>query len=172
MKSTGEVMGIDATFAGAYAKSQIAASSSFPKKGTVFLSVKHRDKQGIVEVARKLLEANFELVATEGTAKTLSDHGLYAKPLRKLSEGSPNVVDLMNRGAVQLVINTPSGAKPRMDEVKIRSHAVSKGIPCITTMPGAHASVIAIHSMAKNELTVCPMQDYHGAATVAHHHEA
>jgi len=120
-----------------------------------------RTKKTIIPVAKKLADLQFELVATQGTAKVLSDYNIYAKPLRKLSEGSPNVLDLLHRDAVHLVINTPSGARPRQDEVTIRSSAVSKGIPCITTMAGAVASVRGIEAMVAEEIKVSPMQEYH-----------
>jgi carbamoyl-phosphate synthase large subunit len=161
MKSTGEVMGIDVTFPRAYAKSQIAAGTSLPLTGTVFLSVRDRDKKGIIDIARKLTDLNFQLVATYGTAKALSDYDIYAKPLRKLSEGSPNVVDLIKRKSIDLIINTPSGARPRKDEIKIRSLSVSRGIPCITTMAGAQASVQAIRGMRSGNLDVKALQEYH-----------
>jgi carbamoyl-phosphate synthase large subunit len=164
MKSTGEVMGIDVNFPRAYAKAQIAAGSALPLSGTVFLSVKDKDKKAILEIAAKLAALKFEIVATQGTANFLADHHIHAKPLRKLSEGSPNVADLMRRGAISLVINTPSGAKPRKDEIAIRSLAVSRGIPCITTIPGAVASLKGLEAMTGEGLGVKPLQDYHPAA--------
>ena len=161
MKSTGEVMGTDVSFPRAYAKAEIAAGSALPLSGTVFISVKDKDKKSILEVARQLSDMGFELVATQGTAKTLSDHDIYSKPLRKVSEGSPNVVDLIRRGTIAFIINTPSGAKPRKDEIAIRSLAVSRGIPCITTIPGALASVKGIQAMKDGGLGVKSLQEYH-----------
>jgi len=161
MKSTGEVMGIDRSFPRAYAKSQIAAGSVLPVSGTVFLSVKDRDKAHLLDIGKRLSALGFEIVATQGTAKVLADAGITAKPLRKLQEGSPNVLDLINRKAVNLIINTPSGARPRKDEVTIRSSAVSRGIPCITTIAGALASVRGIETMVQEDLHVRPMQEYH-----------
>ncbi len=161
MRSTGEVMGIDRSFPRAYAKSQIAAGSVLPVSGTVFLSVKDRDKVHLLDIGKRLSALGFEIVATQGTAKVLADAGITAKPLRKLQEGSPNVLDLINRKAVNLIINTPSGARPRKDEVTIRSSAVSRGIPCITTIAGALASVRGIETMVQEDLHVRPMQEYH-----------
>ncbi len=161
MKSTGEVMGIDRSFARAYAKSQIAAGSVLPVSGTVFLSVKDRDKAAAIDIGKRLSDLGFEIVATQGTAKMLADAGVTAKQLCKLQEGSPNVLDLINRKAVNLIINTPSGARPRKDEVTIRSSAVSRGIPCITTIAGAQASVKGIETMIQEDLHVRPMQEYH-----------
>lgn len=129
--------------------------------GTVFLSVKEKDRAAAVEIGKRLQGLGFEIVATQGTAKVLADAGVTAKPLRKLQEGSPNVLDLINRKAVNLIINTPSGARPRKDEITIRSSAVSRGISCITTIAGALASVRGIETMIKEDLHARPMQEYH-----------
>ncbi len=161
MKSTGEVMGIDESFGKAFAKSQIAASSPLPLKGTIFLSVKDKDKPAIVEIGKALFQMNFKLVATEGTARVLKDAGVFVKPLKKISEGSPNVIDLIQAQKLDLVINTPSSGRPRKDEVVIRSLTVSRGISCITTIEGAHASVQGIQAMKKKELSVLSLQEYH-----------
>ena len=128
MKSTGEVMGIDRDFGMAFAKAQLAASSPLPLSGTIFLSVKERDKDAITEIAKSLSEMKFNLVATEGTAGVLKEAGIAVQSLKKISEGSPNILDLIQAGKIALIINTPSGQKPRVDEVKIRSYAVSRGI--------------------------------------------
>ncbi len=160
MKSTGEVMGIDERFDRAFAKAQIAASSSLPTEGTVFLSVKDSDKAAIVNIAKDLLDMKFNLVATQGTADILGKNGLSAKALKKVSEGSPNVADFIQSSKVDLVINTPSGKKPRKDEVVIRALAVSRGIPCVTTIEGALASVRGMQAMKEN-LSVCSLQEYH-----------
>ncbi|HTL70996.1 MAG TPA: carbamoyl-phosphate synthase large subunit [Candidatus Eisenbacteria bacterium] len=161
MKSTGEVMGIDEDFGKAFAKSQIAAGSSLPTEGTIFLSVKDRDKKDVVPVARALAEMGFKLVATSGTAFVLQNAGIRVTPLKKLSEGSPNVADLIHKSEISLVINTPSGDKPRKDEVVIRSLAVSRGVPCVTTMEGAVASVEGIRATARKDLGVCALQAHH-----------
>jgi carbamoyl-phosphate synthase large subunit len=161
MRSTGEVMGIDDEFGQAFVKSQIAAGQLLPRSGTVFISVKNRDKRAMTLIARQLEELGFQLVATQGTAKALQRYGVHATPVKKIHEGRPNVLDLIKSGEIQLVINTPSGRLPRADEVQIRSAAVMLGIPCITTVAGAHASVNGIAALLKHQLTVTPLQRYH-----------
>lgn len=154
-------MGLDINFPRAYAKAEIAAGSALPLSGTVFVSVKDKDKKSIIDIARQLSDLDFKLVATQGTANALNDQHIYAKPLRKLSEGSPNVVDLIRRGTINLIINTPSGARPRKDEIAIRSLAVSRGIPCITTIAGAAASIKGIQAMRDRGLDVKALHLYH-----------
>ena len=149
MKSTGEVMGIDEDFGKAFAKSQIAAGSALPVRGTVFLSVKDRDKRAIVPVARELALM-----------------GVPVQPLKKIGEGSPNAADLIQTRGLDLVINTPSGERPRKDEVVIRSMAVSRGISCITTIEGAVAAVEGMRVMRDKSLSVTALQDYHVQAKV------
>ncbi len=161
MKSTGEVMGIDEDFGKAFAKAQIAASSTLPGKGTVFVSVKDRDKAQIVEICKLLTQLEFKLVATEGTAKILEQSQIKVESLKKISEGSPNILDLLQVQKIDLVINTPSGDKPRKDEIIIRSYAVARGVPCITTLEGAVASAQAMKALRSKELGVKALQDYH-----------
>ncbi len=161
MKSTGEVMGLDEHFGTAFIKSQIAAGQLLPQQGRVFLSVKNRDKRSLALVAQQLEDLGFELVATAGTAKALQRYGLHATPVKKIHEGRPNILDVIKDGQIQLVINTPSGRLPRADEVQIRSAASLLGIPCITTIAGAQASVNGIAALAKRQLTVKPLQRYH-----------
>jgi carbamoyl-phosphate synthase large subunit len=161
MRSTGEVMGIDEDFGRAFIKSQIAAGQLLPKTGTVFVSVKNRDKRAVVLVAQRLEEMGFQLVATQGTAHALRRYGVHAQPVKKIHEGRPNVLDLLKSGQIQLVINTPSGRLPRADEVQIRSAAAMLGIPCITTIAGAQASVNGIRALMKHQLSVKPLQRYH-----------
>jgi carbamoyl-phosphate synthase large subunit len=161
MKSTGEVMGIDADFGLAFAKAQIAASSSLPVKGTVFISVKDRDKSAVVPIAKALGDLKFNIVATQGTADFLNKNGITTKALKKIKEGSPNATDLLHDSELDLVINTPSGEKPRQDEIVIRSLAVSKGVPCVTTIEGAVASVLGIRAMKEKPMKVTSLQKYH-----------
>ncbi|MBI3331052.1 MAG: carbamoyl-phosphate synthase large subunit, partial [Candidatus Omnitrophica bacterium] len=161
MKSTGEVMGLDEDFGRAFIKSQIAAGQLLPKTGVVFVSVKNRDKRSVVLIAQRLEEMGFELVATQGTLKALQRYGLHARLVKKIHEGRPNVLDLLKSGGVQLVINTPSGRLPRAAEVQIRSAATMLGIPCITTIAGAQASVNGIAALRKQALSVTPIQRYH-----------
>jgi carbamoyl-phosphate synthase large subunit len=161
MKSTGEVMGIDTDFGVAFAKSQISAGTSVPLKGRVFISVMNKDKRSIVFVAKKLVDLGFELVATKGTAKVLANNGILVQSVFKVGEGRPDIVDRMKNGEVQLVINTPSGKKPKVDEVAIRSQAVAHNIPIITTLSGAEAVVNGIESLLKKGMSVKSIQEYH-----------
>ncbi len=160
MKSTGEVMGIDTDFGVAFAKSQISAGTSIPLKGRVFISVMNKDKRPIVFVAKKLADLGFELIATKGTAKVLSNNGIEVQIVYKVGEGRPDIVDRMKNGEIQLVINTPSGKKPKADEVAIRSQAVAHNIPIITTLSGAEAVVNGIESLLKKGMTVHSIQEY------------
>jgi len=162
MKSTGEVMGLDMCFELAYWKSQIAAGQKLPLEGSVFLSARNADKPWIVTIGRQLADMGFQLVATGGTAKALAEAGLQAKIVYKLVEGqSPNVLDVMKEGGIHLVINTPSSLIARADEIKIRSEAISRGIPIITTQDGAEATVSSIGYVRKHDWDVRALQDYH-----------
>ena len=161
MKSTGEVMGIDQDFGRAYIKSQLAAGQILPKKGTIFVTVKDRDKPAIVPVAKRLRELGFELIATEGTFRTLSAHGIAARKILKIKEGRPNALDLIRNNEIHLIVNTPTGKEPHSDEALIRSLAVQRGLPCITTIQGAIASVRGIESYLGGELDVKSLQEYH-----------
>jgi len=161
MKSTGEVMGIDTDFGVAFAKSQISAGTFIPSKGRVFISVMNKDKRSIVFVAKKLVDLGFELVATRGTAKVLTNNGIPVQTVFKVGEGRPDIVDRMKNGEIQLVINTPSGKKPKVDEVAIRSQAVAHNIPIITTLSGAEAVVNGIESLLKKGMSVQSLQEYH-----------
>ena len=161
MKSTGEVMGIDMDFGAAFAKSQIAAGQNLPLSGTVFISVKNKDKRAVVFIAKKLVDIGFDLVATSGTAKVLSRSGIPVNNVFKLHEGRPNILDLIKNGEIDIIINTPAGKATKVDETKIRSLAVSKGVPCITTISGAQATVNGIESLIRKGLSVKAIQDYH-----------
>jgi carbamoyl-phosphate synthase large subunit len=163
MRSTGEVMGIGADWGEAYAKSQMAAAPALPTKGKIFISVRDSDKPHAVPMAKTFADLGFELCATGGTAKVLTDHGLKIQTLFKLSEGRPNVLDLIKNGEVQLVINTPAGKTPRVDEVKIRSAAVAHRIPIMTTLAGAKAAALGIAALRDKGLSVRPIQEYHTA---------
>jgi carbamoyl-phosphate synthase large subunit len=161
MKSTGEVMGIDRDFGIAFAKSQIAAGQILPLSGAVFISVSDKDKSAIAPIAKQLSDLGFTLVSTAGTAEALTQNGLPVKQVLKVSEGRPSVVDLIKNREINLVINTPTGRKPKVDEASIRSIAVQYSIPYITTIAGAHAAVRAIESLLKGELHVMSLQEYH-----------
>src|SRR5262249_36747313 len=162
MKSTGEVMGIDRDFRKAYVKSQIAAGAPLPTSGKVFLSVKNRDKRTLLPIAKRLSEMGFSLVATSGTAKLLSRQGMNVEQIHKVAEGyRPNVIDLMKRGDIALVFNTPEDGRARKDSAVIRRTAVTQNIPYYTTMDGAQAAVGGIEALLKGEITVQTLQDYH-----------
>jgi carbamoyl-phosphate synthase large subunit len=160
MKSTGEVMGIDMDFGMAFAKSQIAAGVDVPLKGKVFISVMNKDKRSIVFLAKKLVDLGFEIVATKGTAKVLVNNGIPVQPVFKVGEGRPDIVDQIKNGQIHLVINTPSGKKPKADEIAIRSQSTAHNIPCVTTLSGAEAVVNAIESL-KRGMAVKSIQEYH-----------
>ena len=134
MKSTGEVMGIDADPGMALAKAMIAAGHALPAAGSVFVSVANRDKRAIVFPARRLADLGFRLLATSGTAGVLERAGIAVERVAKVSEGADNVVELIRTGAVDLVINTPFGRAPRSDGSFIRTAAAAAGVPCITTL--------------------------------------
>jgi carbamoyl-phosphate synthase large subunit len=162
MKSTGEVMGIDKTFELAFWKAELAAGQVLPTEGTVFISTKDRDKDWIAQTAKELTDLGFKLVATEGTAKVLKAAGLDVTVTHKLSDKSgKNVIDLMKVAGVQMLINTPSGPVSRVDEIKIRSEAILRGLPIVTTRSGAEATVRAIRYVSQNDWDVKPIQEYH-----------
>jgi carbamoyl-phosphate synthase large subunit len=161
MRSTGEVMGLDADRGIAYAKSQMAAGSPLPLGGKVFISVSDSHKKKIVEVAKQFSELGFNLVATSGTAATLEKAGLTVERIHKLQEGRPNAIDLLKNKELQLVINTPSGATPRADEIKIRTTAVYTGTPIMTTVSSAQAAARGIAALKKSGYDVKTVQEYH-----------
>jgi len=161
MRSTGEVMGLDADLGVAYAKSQMAANSPLPLKGKVFISVSDMHKKHVAEVAQLYADLGFELVATGGTATILEKAGLKVERVLKLQEGRPNVIDLLKNKDIQFVINTPSGASPREDEVKIRTTAVYTGTPIATTLSGAKAAALGIAALKKSGYAVKTVQEYH-----------
>jgi carbamoyl-phosphate synthase large subunit len=161
MRSTGEVMGLDADLGVAYAKSQMAANSSLPAGGKVFVSVSDAHKKQIASIAKQFAGLGFELTATSGTAAVLEKAGLKVQRVLKLLEGRPNVIDLMKNKEIQLVINTPSGAVPREDEIKIRTTAIYTGTPIITTLSGAKAAVLGIAALKQSGYGVKTLQEYH-----------
>ena len=165
MKSTGEVMGIDRDFRKAYVKSQIAAGSPLPIAGKVFVSVKNRDKRAAVQIAKRLSEMGFSLVATPGTAKVLARHGMAVDLIHKVADGwRPNVIDLMKQGEIALVFNTPEDGRARKDSFLIRRTAVMQNIPYYTTVDGAQAAVAGIEALLKSELGVQSLQEYYADA--------
>ncbi len=161
MRSTGEVMGLDADLGIAYAKSQMAAGAPLPLNGRVFVSVSDAHKAEVAEVAKLFTDLGFELTATNGTAAVLEKAGLKVRRVPKLSEGRPNTVDLLKNREIQLVINTPAGQSPRTDEVKIRTTAVYTGTPIMTTISGARAAALGIAALRKSGYSVKTLQEYH-----------
>jgi carbamoyl-phosphate synthase large subunit len=161
MRSTGEVMGIDAHFGEAFAKAESAGGAELPARGAIFISVRNKDKRGIIFPAKRLAELGFEIFATTGTAEVLRRNGVAATEVPKIGEGKPDVVDLVAGGKVALIVNTPMGRKYRTDGYQIRTAAVAHGIPCITTLSGTHAAVQGIEAKIRGALRVTPLQDYH-----------
>ncbi|MEN9576274.1 MAG: carbamoyl phosphate synthase large subunit [Verrucomicrobiota bacterium] len=161
MRSTGEVMGLDADLGVAYAKSQMAANSPLPLKGKVFMSVSDAHKAHVAEVGKQFADLGFELVATNGTATVLEKAGLKVQRIYKLAEGRPNAIDLLKNKDIQLVINTPAGQSPRADEIKIRTTAVYTGTPIMTTLSGARAAALGIAALQKSGYAVRTVQEYH-----------
>ena len=161
MRSTGEVMGLDADLGIAYAKSQMAANSPLPLQGRVFISVSDADKNEVAVIAKQFADLGFEIVSTGGTARVLTEAGLKVSRVFKLSEGRPNTLDLLKNKEIQLVINTPAGQAPRADEVKIRTTAVYTGTPIMTTLSGARAAVLGIAALKKNGYRTKTVQEYH-----------
>jgi carbamoyl-phosphate synthase large subunit len=161
MRSTGEVMGLDADLGIAIAKSQMAGGSPLPTGGKVFMSVSDAHKREAADVARTFMELGFEIVATGGTATVLEQAGLKVQRIFKLQEGRPNAIDFLKNKEIQLVINTPSGAAPRSDEVKIRTTAVYTGTPIMTTISGAKAAALGIAALKRSGYSVRTVQEYH-----------
>jgi len=162
MKSTGEVMGIDADWGMAYAKAQISAFNPLPKSGTVFLSVSDRDKDRAVAVARDLAELGFKIYSTGGTHTRLLAEGIPSNRVYKvLEQARPNVIDMMKNHEIHFIINTPSTHESRADEILIRSTAIAQKISHATNLAAAEASVKAMRSLKHNELTVKSIQEYH-----------
>ncbi len=164
MKSTGEVMGIDAAFGTAFAKSQAAAYGELPTKGRVFVSVANRDKRSMIFPVKRLQDLGFEVLATLGTAEVLRRNGVVTTVVGKHSEGrGDDVVPMLLAGEVDLVINTPFGVGPRLDGYEIRTAAVARGVPCITTIQGAAACVQGIEALVRGEIGVRSLQEHHAA---------
>lgn len=161
MKATGEVMGIDVDFGIAYAKAQAASSNKIPTSGKIFLSVKDKDKCATLELAKKLTEMGFSIVATRGTAKYLSDSGINSEVINKVMEGRPHVVDMIKNREVSFIINTVTGSQAQKDSMSIRRSALQYKIPYTTTISGAKAVVLAIEMMLKKELSIKSIQEYH-----------
>jgi carbamoyl-phosphate synthase large subunit len=167
MRSTGEVMGIDATFEMAFAKAQLAAGQMLPTTGRVFISVRDADKASVIPVAQALASAGFEIIASSGTYAELARNDIPATKIPKLSEGRPNIKDYIKNGQVALIINTPTRKGPQTDEGKIRSLAVLNKVPIVTTITGASAATKAIQAMQKEQWGVRPLQEYFATTDAA-----
>jgi carbamoyl-phosphate synthase large subunit len=160
MKSTGEVMGLDLDFGHAFAKSQLGSSTNLPVSGTVFISVKDRDKSAMLDPARRLAEMGFKIVATAGTATYLRESGIAVTVINKVLEGRPHIVDAMKNGEVQLVFNTTEGRQAIADSFSLRQQALLGNIAYYTTVSGAKAAVEAIAALRSGSLEVAPLQSY------------
>jgi len=161
MKSTGEVMGIDYDFGRAYYKACIAADNELPLEGTVFISGGDEHKNELLEVAARLSELGLNILATKGTVEFFSKNGLEANLVRKVQEGSPNIIDMMRKGDAKLIINTPSDKYSRQDHIQIMRSALDYGIPYITIVQAAKAAALAIEAIKKEEVTIEPLSHYH-----------
>jgi carbamoyl-phosphate synthase large subunit len=164
MKSTGEVMGLDSDFGRAFAKSQLGSGTVLPLAGTVFVSVRNKDKPGVVQPCRRLIELGFTLLATRGTAEYLRAQGLEVETVNKVLEGRPHIVDRMLSGGVQLVFNTTEGAQSKTDSFSLRRTALVIGIPYYTTIAGSRAAVQAIVALGSTNLEVASLQSYFEAS--------
>src|SRR3954462_8934291 len=161
MRSTGEVMGIAEDFPTAFGKAQAAAGVSLPEKGTIFVSVTDVDKPAATQLATRFHDLGFDVIATSGTADAISRMGVPVRKIKKIGEGSPNVVDCIRSGEGDLLVNTPTGSGARADGYEIRTEAVRHGVPCVTTMTGASAATRAIFAAASGEADVVALQELH-----------
>jgi carbamoyl-phosphate synthase large subunit len=164
MKSTGEVMGIGASFGAAFAKAQIAAGTILPTTGKVFVSVRDEDKAAVLSTARRLARCGLALVATSGTATYLQRHGLAVETVNKVQDGSPHVVDAIVNGSIAMVVNTPEGVGANLDSFTIRRSALDCRVPYFTTVAGAEAAAEGVELLQREALTVRALQDYHRRA--------
>jgi carbamoyl-phosphate synthase large subunit len=162
MKSTGEVMGVAADYPAAFGKAQAAAGAELPQSGAVFISVTDGDKSAATQLAASFHDMGFRVLATGGTAQAIRRMGVPVERIQKLSEGSPNVVERIEAGEVDLVINTPTGSGARADGYEIRRAAIGRGVPCITTMSGASAAQRAIRASRSGDTEVISLQELHG----------
>ncbi|MCS7119285.1 MAG: carbamoyl-phosphate synthase large subunit [Archaeoglobaceae archaeon] len=161
MKSTGEVMGIDYDFGLAYYKAELSAGMRLPMSGNILISVKDPDKPKILKVAKRFLELGFKIYATEKTARYLRENGIDVELALKVSQGRPNIVDMIINGQIDLIINTPTGKMGKTEGYEIRRAAVEYGVPYITTIPGAIAALKAIEAVKKGVITVKSIHEYH-----------
>jgi carbamoyl-phosphate synthase large subunit len=162
MRSTGEVMGVSRRFSIAFAKSQLAAGVLLPEEGAIFISMAAGHKDHVAGLAGRLHEMGFPLLATEGTAKRLTNAIIPVEVVKKIKEGHPNLLDHLIDGRVALILNTPSGKGARTDEGRIRAAAVQHGVPCITTVQAAEAAVAAMEALRHDDMEVVSLQERFG----------
>jgi len=160
MRSTGEVIGLDRTFAVAFAKSQLGAGAALPRAGTIFVSLREGDKARIVEPLRALQALGFKIIATSGTQKFLVAHGLKAEKVNKVSEGRPHAADVVRNGGVQMMFNTTEGATSLADSKPLRRAALLQKTPYFTTLAGSIAAAEGIRAALAGEMEVRALQDY------------
>jgi carbamoyl-phosphate synthase large subunit len=161
MRSTGEVMGVARDFPTAFAKAQAAAGASLPGSGTVFITVTDSDKPGAVAIASQLYDLGFKIIATRGTAQAIQGMGIPVEVINKIGEGSPHVVDWIDNGDVDLVVNTPTGSGARTDGWEIRRAAVARGIPALTTLSAGLSAARAIGAARQGASGVLSLQELH-----------
>jgi carbamoyl-phosphate synthase large subunit len=160
MRSTGEVIGLDHSFGVAFAKSQIGGGTKVPKSGTVFVSMRERDKPRILESVRLLVDLGFRVVATSGTQRFLAVNGVASDTINKVLEGRPHVVDAIKNGEIQLVFNTTEGKQALTDSRSLRRAALLHKVPYYTTLAGAVAAAQGIKAYLGGDLEVRALQDY------------
>jgi carbamoyl-phosphate synthase large subunit len=161
MRSTGEVMGVARDFPSAFAKAQAAAGVALPSGGTAFITVTDSDKPGAAAVAQLLYDLGFKIVATRGTAEAIQRWGVPAQAINKIAEGSPHVVDAIENGEVDMVVNTPTGSGARTDGWEIRRAAVARGIPALTTLSAGLSAARAIAAARQGDAGVLSLQELH-----------
>src|SRR5690606_26017712 len=161
MRSTGEVMGHASSFGHAFIKSQVAAGSTLPASGTVLITVNDFDKGAAMKIARDLHNLGFKLLATSGTARALELIGLPVQKVNKVSEGSPDILDALKDGTIDLIINTPHGKQAHLDGAQMRSAAYQYGVPILTTLSAAMAAVQGIRALKDKPLSVRSLQVHH-----------
>jgi len=164
MKSTGEVMGIGRSFGEAYAKAQLASGVVLPRQGVALLSIRDRDKEGAVELARILVERGFEIVATHGTAQYLASTGVLCRRANKVREGRPHIVDMIKNGEIDLIVNTTEGKQAINESISIRAEAVRRSVTYYTTLGAAIATCTAIEHLDDGEVN--RLQDLHNEVVV------
>jgi carbamoyl-phosphate synthase large subunit len=161
MHSTGEVMGIDTDPGMAYIKSQLGAGSPLPLSGSVFLSVADYEKEAMIEPAKELQELGYKIYATLGTATILRENGVKAKGIFRISEGRPNVLDMITENDVQWIVNVPSGTKPAKDDISMRTEAIRRGVPITTTVRGLQATLSGLKRIKKlKSFAVLSLQEF------------